>query len=229
MMKDLHAYGRWIRGRRENLNLTQAEAANIARISRVRWSQIERGEGRIREPTVRKMVKAVEGRLGHAFYLLGYPEQMIERAYAKEKSSKEKLEKAKKDFLNVMLTEWSRTKMVLRLINLCAEFREEDEPSEFETGSNPLAYRKILEQVTQLDNYHQWLLGRAIIAHLWESGRMPCFPQIPEYDEINKEQTRILQIAAKNIKEFRIKSRLKYASDTDEMRKAKLFDRSKHK
>jgi transcriptional regulator with XRE-family HTH domain len=115
--KDFQAFGIWLTNQRKNKRLTQAEAAKRARISRVRWSQIERGRGRPRKATVRRLVRTVEGRLGYALLLLNYPVKDVELAYSVDKAEKRKLGKAIRDFKDVLL-QAGETEPGFTLINI---------------------------------------------------------------------------------------------------------------
>lgn len=218
---DLKTFGRWLREYRKDAKLTQAEAAGIANISRVRWSQLERGVGsRPRRSTACRIARAIKRSTGRALELLNYPDKDIERAYDEEKSHKNRLASAMSRFQETLLSDQTDTVAAFLLMDIYRDYRRRVPSQEVQSALNPFAYQRAIEAVAGLDPRHQWLLAREVISYLWKSRSMLCYPEIPEFKEFNDDQTRVLKIAARSIKEFRYEARMRYQAKTDEYRKS---------
>lgn len=225
---DLDVFGNWLRERREFKRLTQDQAAKKAKITRVRWNQIEQGKGKeppLRE-TVERVVKAVDASLGHALELLRYPTNEVERAYQIE-GGRNRLKRAVDSFKEILLHSESETEAAILLMDLYRRYHDYKLSSEVKSALDPFRYQRALLAVVESDPLHQWFLAREVISYLWKSGRMPCFPEVPEFKKFNQEQTRILRIAAQQIKEKRIEASLRDRTMLDEYRKTTRRQRNK--
>lgn len=64
--------GNWLKFHREQLKITQTEAAKRAKISRTQWARIESGESGTRRSLIPKIAKAVKADLHETYRKAGF-------------------------------------------------------------------------------------------------------------------------------------------------------------
>lgn len=220
---DWQAFGEWLYRRRMKLGLTQREAAKRAGISRVYWSRMEsrrkvkrprKGKvKRLREGTVKRIALAVNGRVARALALLSFPEEVVHKARLAGASEADRLETAENAFRAVLLSEKDYPEVAFDLMQIYRTYHRERLAAEFARAPVLYDYEPVVERVVALPPYRQWRLARKIILHLWETGQLFHLPEIPEHKEENREQSRVLKIAAMSIKELRIEAKLREEAD----------------
>lgn len=207
--EDLQVFGAWLRRKRISVRLTQAEAAKLAGVSRVLWSQMERGKSRPRRATVERIALAVNGRVARALALLSYPEAVVQRARRESKSASVRLDKAERAFRDVLLHVKEYPEVAFDLMLVYRNYHRERLERAFAAAPRLYDYEPVVERVSTLPYYYQWRLAKKIVLHLWETEQLFLLPELPEHKEINREQSRMLKILAMNIKELRMEKAIR--------------------
>lgn len=205
----LMIFGKWVERRRDVAGLTQAQAAKAAKITRVRWSQIANGKGgRPRAITAVRIARAVNGDRSHALSLLRYPVNNKTRRRFAGGTSKTKTAKTVRAFLDIVQNPISATADAFRLMDVYLSYLDIRPGADYSHVDNPVTYETALHSAMALDPSSKYYLVRAILQHLWESDTLLVLPYLPENKDFNRDQQKILERAAKSLKELQIERRL---------------------
>jgi transcriptional regulator with XRE-family HTH domain len=209
---DFKTFGKWIRQRREYTGLTQEQAARLAGVSRVYWSQIERGkiQKQLRRETVKNIANAINARPEQALEKMAYTVEEMDRVYGPEANTDMKLNRAIKSFVEILLNARSETEAAMFLMLIYREYHNKNWGEEYAKGFDPLAYQAVLRQIMLMNNYERWFLVRAILLEMEENPHLLIrFPNTPETEQFNKEQRRLLRLASE-MKERQIEVTQRY-------------------
>jgi transcriptional regulator with XRE-family HTH domain len=211
--RSLIIFGNWVEQQRHIAGLTQAQAAKAAKITRVRWSQIATGKGgRPRAATAVRMAKAVNKDHLHALSLLRYPVDNKARRRFARGIPKTKTAKTVRAFLDIVQSPISATADAFRLMDVYLEYLGARLGSDYAHVDNPVTYETALHSAMALDPSSRYYLVRTILQHLWESDTLLILPNLPENKDYNRDQQKVLERAAKSLRELQIVKRLQQQS-----------------
>lgn len=125
---DFKTFGKWIRQRREYTGLTQEQAARLAGVSRVYWSQIERGKIQklLRRETVKNIANAINARPEQALEKMAYTVEEMDRVYGPEANTDLRLNRAIKSFVEILLNARSETEAAMFLMLIYREYHNKN-------------------------------------------------------------------------------------------------------
>jgi transcriptional regulator with XRE-family HTH domain len=201
-MTYLESFDRWIAQRRKHVGLTQAKAAAQAGMSRVRWAQIESGKhGRPQETTALKMAKVVNGKPERALRLLRFPVERVKRAITARQLPKTRIAQAKADFEELVTAGDDQALLAFGFMTLAHRYHGKDWAKQYKHFEIPLIYYDTLMNIMMLDPLSQYYLARSIIVNLSRAGLLPILARIPQNEDFNHEQQKVLRALADTIVE----------------------------
>jgi hypothetical protein len=158
------------------------------------------------------MAKAVNGDHLHALSLLRYPvDDKARRRFARG-APKTKTAKTVRAFLDIVQSPINATADAFRLMDVYLGYLGKRPGQDYSHVDNPVTYETALYAAMALDPSSRYYLVRAILQDLWESGTLLILPNLPENKDFNRDQQKVLERAAKSLRELQIERLLQQQS-----------------